>query len=68
MNAQTGSSPLDRFWLPIVFLAFLYGVLSGIRPMSTWAATHFLFDYEFGVIKRGLVFCPVDSGHKCDRA
>jgi hypothetical protein len=42
-------------WRPRLLL-FLYAltVLKGLRMPSRWSVTHYLFNYDFGFIKRGL--------------
>lgn len=44
----------DSLLFPLTLLALFFGFLSGVRAPNLWAATHLLFDYSDGFIKRGL--------------
>lgn len=44
-----------RLLLGIVLFILLLSVLRGIRFPSNWSYCHFLFNYEFGFVHRGLV-------------
>ncbi len=58
---RRGATPAGEFGLGrygpalLVGTALIVGVLAGLRPPGRWAATHLVFDYELGFIKRGLV-------------
>jgi len=45
----------NRFWKFLIFGLFLYSILRGIRFPNMWSYSHFLFNYDFGFIKRGLI-------------
>ena len=48
----------DRWLLPwtfVVFTIFFLSILRGIRFPNIWSYSHFLFNYEFGLVKRGLI-------------
>lgn len=42
-------------WFWVCVLVLLISVARGIRMPGNWAYTHFLFNYEAGFIKRGLI-------------
>ena len=42
-------------WLAVAMALFLLTILRGIRMPSDWAFSHFLFAYDEGFVKRGLL-------------
>jgi hypothetical protein len=44
-----------RSWRFVVFAMLFLSILRGIRFPSIWSYSHFLFNYDFGIIKRGLI-------------
>jgi len=44
-----------RWWYLATGLLALFTVLRGIRYPSSWTYTHYLFNYDFGFVKRGFV-------------
>ena len=34
---------------------FLFSLMRGFKELNRWNYTHFLFDYEFGFVKRGII-------------
>ncbi len=42
-------------WNFVVFTILCLSILRGIRFPNIWSYTHFLFNYEFGLVKRGLI-------------
>src|SRR5688572_26778481 len=45
---------VNRFMFILTLVLLLHGVLRGIRTPNLWSATHFLFNYDFGFVRRGL--------------
>lgn len=39
----------------ILWGLFLFSLFRGFKDLNRWNYTHFLFDYEFGFVKRGIV-------------
>ncbi|MCV6639138.1 hypothetical protein [Candidatus Albibeggiatoa sp. nov. NOAA] len=52
---KTNLNSSIRFWYFVTFTILFLSILKGIRFPNTWSYTHFLFDYSFGFIKRGIV-------------
>src|SRR5204862_8334060 len=50
---RSGRSGFAPGWLFFSFLAAL-AILKGIRMPNRWAATHYLFNYQTGFMKRAL--------------
>ncbi len=46
---------LNRGVYPLVLILTMLSVLRGIRLPNLWEYTQFLFNYEFGFVKRGLI-------------
>ncbi len=46
---------LSNNWFLVALALMLLTVLKGIRFPNIWSYSHFLFNYEYGFIKRGLV-------------
>lgn len=44
-----------KVWNLVVFGILFLSILRGIRFPNMWSYTHFLFDYSFGFVKRGLI-------------
>ncbi|MDR3609696.1 MAG: hypothetical protein P4L27_03970 [Ignavibacteriaceae bacterium] len=44
-----------KYWLIAVYLILFFSILRGIRFPNIWSYTHFLFNYDYGFIKRGLI-------------
>lgn len=44
-----------RLWYVVAYAILFLSVLRGIRFPNIWSYTHFLFNYDFGFIKRGLI-------------
>ncbi|MCV6638150.1 hypothetical protein [Candidatus Albibeggiatoa sp. nov. NOAA] len=42
-------------WYFIAYLVLCFSIFRGIRLPSAWTYTHFLFNYDFGFSKRGLI-------------
>ncbi|MEO3431421.1 hypothetical protein AAFN88_21365 [Pelagibius sp. CAU 1746] len=63
--AENQASPV-ALWRAGAGLALVLGLLAGLRLPSIWSATHALFDYHEGFIKRGLFgeFLSLVFGHQ----
>lgn len=44
-----------KFWRFVVFSILIFSILRGIRFPNIWSYCHFLFNYDFGFIKRGFI-------------
>lgn len=42
-------------WYVVVVTILILSILRGIRFPNLWSYTHFLFNYEFGLVKRGFI-------------
>jgi hypothetical protein len=45
----------NRFWRYVIFSILFITILRGIRFPNLWSYSHFLFNYDFGFIKRGFI-------------
>jgi len=54
LNANFTSDQRNYFTVIVFFLA-VFGFLKGVRTPSLWGYTHYLFNYDFGFVKRGLI-------------
>jgi hypothetical protein len=45
----------QAYFYALALVTILYSVLRGLRSPNLWSATQFLFNYDFGFSKRGLV-------------
>lgn len=53
---QSGMSrPAPRWLLSLIFVALFFTLVRNLLPPNAFTATVLLFDYEFGLIRRGLV-------------
>ncbi len=58
-----------RFWFAVVAAIALLSVLRGVRFPNIWTYSHFLFTYEYGFTKRGLLGAAFDAlGHPVFRS
>lgn len=55
MNSPKNPSFPLRTWKFLALALLLLAVLRGIRYPNTWSYTHYLFNYDLGFVKRGLV-------------
>lgn len=44
-----------KLWQSVILIILILSILRGIRFPNMWSYTHFLFNYEFGFVKRGLI-------------
>jgi len=44
-----------KFWRFVIFSILFFSILRGIRFPNIWSYCHFLFNYDFGFIKRGFI-------------
>ena len=58
---KVDASYVERVLVPVVTLLFIDSVLRGIRTPGRWAATHLLFNYDFGFTKRALLGSVVEA-------
>ncbi|MBV1863764.1 MAG: hypothetical protein KUG74_04935 [Rhodobacteraceae bacterium] len=49
------SNPAPQWLLRLCFLALFFAVVRNLLPPNAFTATVLLFDYEFGLIRRGLI-------------
>ena len=56
MNALTRIFPVSSRAVSIVVVVIgLFSVLRGLRFPNIWSYTHYLFNYDYGLVKRGLI-------------
>ncbi|NRB42922.1 MAG: hypothetical protein HRU20_31375 [Pseudomonadales bacterium] len=54
-NNATASKQLTKLLIFLIGFIYLCTLLKGIRIPNLWTYTHFLFDYEFGFMRRGFI-------------
>ncbi len=55
MKSEIEMPAAPRLWQNLAIVILALSILRGIRYPNTWSYTHFLFNYNQGFVKRGLV-------------
>ena len=45
----------NKFWYLVALVTMAISILRGIRFPNMWSYSHFLFNYDFGFVKRSLL-------------